>query len=138
MKNFEEQLDHYLTAALDIAVHILNKKGILPPYSFLILNDHSLQTLVPKTNEFLYDDPELIDNFKEYGQQEMMLGKAAGYCVISSSALPGDSKTASAITVFFKFLEDPLPLKTRVYYFPYLVQNGQPTVLFDAAFSSEG
>lgn len=138
MENFEQQLDQYLTAALDIAVHILDRKGILPPYSFLILNDNSLQTLVPKTTEFLYDDPELIDTFKEYGQQEMVLGKAAGYCVISSSPLPGRGLTINAITVFFKFLEDPLPLKTRVYYFPYHLQNGKPAVLFEAAFSSEG
>lgn len=134
MENFEDFVEKYINAAIDIAVNILDKKQMLPPYSFLIENDGNLQTVFPDESNYLFEDQMLVDSFKDFGNQKIA-EENIGFCVIYNSKINAEN---NAITLFFKFKNDTLPLKTRVYYFPYFFQNQKPFVLFEKAFSSEG
>jgi|GEM_PF-902922 len=138
MENFEDFVERYINAGIDIAVHILNEKRLLPPYSFLINHDGNLQTVIPNEADFLFEDHVIIDYFKDFGNQKISENLNAGFCVIYNSKINKGTGISDAITLFFKFKNDTLPLKTRVYYFPYFFQNQKPYINFELAFSSEG
>ena len=138
MKSFEETIDIYVEKAIDIAVNILNDTQILPPYSFGVRKDGQISFVEINDKNYYFDDKTLIDSLKDFGQQMISEEKTEGFVIIYHSKISLKEIENDCITIYLKFAKDPLPLKTRIFYFPYILMDDKPNILFAEAFSSEG
>ncbi len=138
MENFEQTIDIYLNKAIDIAVNILNEKQILPPYSFGVRKDGQISFVEISDTDYYVDDQSLIDSLKDFGQHILSEEDAEGFVIMYNSKINLKETEYDCITFYFKFIKDPLPLKTRIFYFPYTLIGGKPNILFGDAFASEG
>ena len=137
MKALESLIDTAIDTCIDTAIGILNTKKQLASFCFLINSDQCFTSVVPNTTEFNFDESYIIDTFKDFGNEKMEESEALGYCITYSQKIQLKGTESNSIVIFVKLKNDYLPLKTRLYYFPYHFVSGKPYIDFASAFASE-
>lgn len=137
MSDIEILIDKSIDFAIDQMVKNLSEKEIVQPFAFLVHTD-CLTSVVPTDMEYYLDDGVMIDDFKNFGNEKLNEPNVEGYSVAYTSKTKINENEMDIIVIFCKFKNDTLPLKTRMYYFPYTILAGKPYIDFDNAFASEG
>lgn len=137
MKSLEKLIDTAIDTAIDAAVNILNAKKQLNVFCFFVNSDGCFTSVVPNETEFNFDESYIVDSFKDFGNEKMEDAGTEGYCITYSQTVKLHGTETDAIVVFLKLKNDLLPLKTRIYYYPYNFVDGRPFVDFESAFASE-
>ena len=137
METLEKIIDSAIDTAIDAAVNILNTKKELNTFCFLINSDQCFTSVVPNETEFIFDESYIVDSFKDFGNEKMEDAGTEGFCITYSQTVKLRDTETDAIVIFLKLKNDHLPLKTRIYYFPYSFVSGKPFVDFESAFASE-
>lgn len=135
--NFETTLDKTIDLALDSAINALNKNQDFQPICFLVNKDCTMTSVLPDDKNNELDTTYLLDSFKDFAAEKIEEPEYSGYCLVYISEINLENEKSNAITLFLKFKNDNLPLKTRIYYFPYIIRQEKPEILFDLAFASE-
>ncbi len=135
--NFETSLDKSIDFALDCAIKFLDEAREFYPFCFMIDAEGKIISVVPQTDNDYPESTYLIDTFKDFAGEKMQQPEYIGFCVTYNVSLNLNEGKTDAVAIFLKFKNDNLPLKTRIYYFPYLLNGEKPQILFDLAFSSE-
>lgn len=130
----ETMVDKAIDEAIDRAVLVLKNEKILSPFMFLI-NENNFISVVPTEKDYYYDDSVMVDSFKSFANEK--LTEVEGYCVVYDKKTTIKGLEMNIIAIFIKMKNDTLPLKTRVYYFPYNIVGENPMIDFELAFASE-
>lgn len=138
MENLEETIDKSIEYAIDQVIQKLNENQHFDPFCFLIQHDGCFTDVVPTETDFRFDETYMTDSFKDFGNDKLEENFAEGYGLITKKEITLNDEKQESICIFLKFQNDWLPLKTRIYYFPYLIIGRKPSILFDRAFASEG
>lgn len=137
MSDIEILIDKSIDFAIDQMVKNLSEKEIVQPFAFLVHTD-CLTSVVPQDTDYYLDDGVMLDDFKNFGNEKLNEPNVEGYSVAYTSKTKINENEMDIIVIFCKFKKDTLPLKTRMYYFPYTMQAGKPYIDFENAFASEG
>lgn len=138
MTTIEILIDKGIEQAIDKAIFFLDTDKKLEPFCFLIQKDGCTTDVVPNKDEFHFEENIMVDAFKDFANEKLDDDSTEGYCITSTISTFLKGEEIEALALFFKFKNDHLPLKTRIYYFPYTFVNQKPYIDFESAFSSEG
>ena len=138
MINIESLIDKGIEQAIDKAIYFLDLNKKLEPFCFLVQKDGCTTDVVPNKEEFHFEENIMVDAFKDFANEKLEDETTEGYCITSTLKTYLKGEEIEALAIFFKFKNDHLPLKTRIYYFPYTFVNGKPYIDFESVFSSEG
>lgn len=138
MTDIEILIDKGIEKAIDKAIYFLDTEKKFEPFCFLIQSDACFTEVVPNKDEFHFEENIMVDAFKDFANEKLEEASAEGFCITSTLQTFLKGEPIEALAIFFKFKNDHLPLKTRIYYFPYTFVNQKPFIDFDSVFSSEG
>lgn len=138
MNDIEILIDKTINFGIDQAIQLLDKENTFSPFGFLVHTDDCFTSVVPKDADYYLDEGVMIDDFKNFGNEKLNDPNVEGYSVVYVSKTKIHQNETDIIVVFCKFRNDTLPLKTRMYYFPYTILAGKPFIHFENAFASEG
>ncbi len=136
MNDIDILVDKTVEFAIDEATQKLNSEQKFQPFSFLINSDGGFTSVIPAVYDYYFDESVMVDSFKSFGNEKLM-GTAEGFCICYTSSVSLKGGEAEVIVVFCKFKNDHLPLKTRIYYFPFTTSHGSVFIDFEASFASE-
>lgn len=133
----EAIVDKAIEKAIDQAVQILTKEKKISPFSFLVHTDSCITSVMPIEKDYYMDEGVMVDSFKSFGNEKLNETNVEGFSVVYQSKTMLKGNEIEVIVVFCKFKNDILPLKTRIYYFPFTFWEQQPFIDFESAFASE-
>jgi len=137
MQKIDSTIDQSIEIAIDQAILDLDREKAIQPFCFLVQHDGCFTSVVPNETDYHFETSTMVDSFKDFGNQTLSSTTTEGYCIVYNSETSVKDTNTNAITVFLKLKNDHLPLKTRIYYFPYSFYNGKPSIDFESAFASE-